>query len=63
MNQTRLGTISYDVIRREVSNIQRTTSNAELGNFVRGVVELEREIYMEMEREISNNNEDNRCKS
>ena len=58
MNQTRLGTLSYDVIRREVSNINRITSNAELGNFVRGVVELEREIYMEMEREISNNNED-----
>lgn len=36
---------AYNVIRREVRNFQRTTTDAELGNYVRGVVDLQSELY------------------
>ena len=36
---------AYKIIRREVNNFQRETDDAELGNFVRGVVALQTELY------------------
>ena len=40
----------YRVIRREARSFDRTTNDTELGNFVRGVIELETMIYSEQER-------------
>ena len=42
---SKLKEVSFDVIRRETRNFERQTGDAELGSFVRGVVELETEIY------------------
>jgi len=39
--------LAYNVIRRKTSNILNPASNEELGSFVRGVVDLESEIYKE----------------
>ena len=39
--------LAYNVIRRKTSNILNPVSNEELGSFVRGVVDLESEIYKE----------------
>ena len=46
--------MAYNVIRREVSDFQRTTNDAELGNFVKGVVALQREIYIKKCNEMIN---------
>lgn len=37
--------VAYNVIRREVTDFQRTTTDAELGNYVRGVVNLQSELF------------------
>ena len=52
--------LSYNVIRREVSNFQRTTNDAELGNFVKGVVALEKEIYITKMNEMINTPRENK---
>ena len=39
--------LAYNVIRRKTNNILNPISNEELGSFVRGVVDLESEIYKE----------------
>jgi len=45
IDEKKLKEMCFDVIRRETSNFERETSDAELGNFVRGVVALEIELY------------------
>ncbi len=45
---------AYRVIRREVRDFERMTSDAELGNFVRGVVDLQFELYRRLQEENNN---------
>ena len=40
-----LVTTAYDVIRRETRRYNRGTNDAELGNYVKGVVDLQTELY------------------
>jgi len=47
-----LENISYNVIRREVNNFERETTDSELGNFVRGVVKLQTELWGKMSEEV-----------
>ena len=37
--------IAYDVIRRETRRYDRKSNDAELGNYVKGVVDLQTELY------------------
>ena len=46
---------AYRIIRRETNCFERTTNDAELGNFVRGVVALQTELYAKLEDERSEN--------
>ena len=55
MRNEELQLTAYRVIRREVNCFERTTNDAELGNFVRGVVALQTELYSRMENECSEN--------
>lgn len=36
---------AYDVIRREARRFNRESNDAELGNYVKGVVDLQTELY------------------
>ena len=36
---------AYDVIRRETRRYSRESNDAELGNYVKGVVDLQTELY------------------
>lgn len=36
---------AYDVIRRETRRYDRKSNDAELGNYVKGVVDLQTELY------------------
>ena len=36
---------AYDVIRRETRRYNRESNDAELGNYVKGVVDLQTELY------------------
>ncbi len=36
---------AYDVIRREARRYNRESNDAELGNYVKGVVDLQTELY------------------
>ena len=50
MSENELAVECFRVIRREVRDFERETTDAELGNFVRGVVELETCLYSMQER-------------
>ena len=59
MDEFGLEIMAYNVIRREVSSIvssgiTRETRDAELGNFVKGVVALQRDISMMADIEYNN---------
>ena len=41
----KLAITSYDVIRRETRRYDRKSNDAELGNYVKGVVDLQTELY------------------
>ena len=41
---------AYDVIRRETRRYNRESNDAELGNYVKGVVDLQTEIYSLLEK-------------
>lgn len=43
--------LAYRLIRIEVRRFDRTTTDSELANYVRGVVDLETQIYDEICRE------------
>lgn len=36
---------AYDVIRRETRRYNRESNDAELGNYVKGIVDLQTELY------------------
>lgn len=46
---------AFRLIRRELRRFDRETNDSELGNYVRGVVDLETEIYAQLLK--SNENE------
>lgn len=49
---------AYRLIRIEARRFDRTTTDSELGNYVRGIVDLQTELYGELnkvESEISSN--------
>ena len=42
--------LAYRLIRIETRRFDRTTTDSELANFVRGVVDLQTELYEELNR-------------
>lgn len=40
--------MAYKVIRREGHTFERTTTDSEFGNYVRGVLDLQAEIFRKM---------------
>ena len=54
IEQEKIMLAAYKTIRREARDFQRDTSNAELGNYVRGVVDLQTELYSIYELENMN---------
>ena len=53
----KLKIIAFDTIRHEVRNFGRTTTDAEVGNYVRGVLDLYCEIMKDVQNQISVNSE------
>ena len=52
---------AYDVIRRETRRYDRKSNDAELGNYVKGVVDLQTELYKntQFQTALLNESEDN----
>lgn len=50
MNETTIELAAYRLIRIEARRFDRESSDAELGNYVRGVVDLQTEIYSLLEK-------------
>lgn len=48
MNEDAIERMAYRLIRREVRRFDRTTTDGELANYVRGVVDLQTELYGEL---------------
>ena len=57
INEEILEREAYRLIRIEVRRFDKTTTNSELANYVRGVVDLQTELYENLtkESEVSNN--------
>jgi hypothetical protein len=51
MTTTTVELLAYRLIRIEVRRFDRTTTDSELANYVRGVVDLQTQIYDEICRE------------
>ena len=49
--------LAYRLIRIEVRRFDRITTDSELANYVRGVVDLQTQLYAEVERESNENTE------
>ncbi len=45
MNEEEIERLAYRLIRREVRRFDRATTDSELANYVRGVVDLQTELY------------------
>ena len=45
---------AYDVIRRETRRYDRKSNDAELGNYVKGVVDLQTELYNNEQLKVAN---------
>ena len=45
MNETELELMAYMLIRRECRRFDRTTTDSELANYIKGIVDLQTEIY------------------
>ena len=50
MNEDTIERLAYRLIRRETRRFDRTTSDSELANYVRGVVDLQTELYGELSK-------------
>lgn len=48
---------AYDVIRRETRRYNRESNDAELGNYVKGVVDLQTELYKNAQFQTALNEE------
>ena len=44
--------IAYNLIRREVRRFDRGTTDAELANYIRGIVDLQTELYSVIGHEV-----------
>ena len=51
MNEDAIERLAYRLIRRETRRFNRTTSDSELANYVRGVVDLQTELYGEFAKQ------------
>lgn len=45
MNENELELIAYRLIRRECRRFDRTTTDGELANYIKGIVDLQTAIY------------------
>jgi hypothetical protein len=58
VNEEMIERLAYRLIRIEVRRFDRTTTDSELANYVRGVVDLQTDLYGELTRveseEVSN---------
>jgi len=50
MNEDAIERMAYRLIRIEVRRFDRTTTDGELANYVRGVVDLQTELYEELNK-------------
>lgn len=50
VNEETIEKMAYRLIRKEVRRFDRTTTDSELANYVRGVVDLQTELYGELTR-------------
>lgn len=57
MNEDTIERLAYRLIRRETRRFDRTTSDSELANYVRGVVDLQTELYGELSKQESTETE------
>lgn len=53
MNEDAIERFAYRLIRREVRRFDRTTTDGELANYVRGIVDLQTELYGELSKKES----------
>ena len=49
--------LAYRLIRIEVRRFDRITTDSELANYVRGVVDLQTQLYAEVERQSNEDTE------
>lgn len=45
MNEEMIERLAYKLIRKEVKKFERTTTDSELANYIRGVIDLQMELY------------------
>lgn len=58
MNEEIIERMAYRLIRIEVRRFDRTTTDSELANYIRGVVDLQTQLYEELNNvESENKNE------
>lgn len=57
MNNDMFEHMAYRLIRREVRRFDRETTDSELANYVRGVVDMQTELYSESMRLINEQRE------
>lgn len=50
INEAMLEKEAYRLIRIEARRLDRTTTDSELGNYVRGVVDLQTQLYGELNK-------------
>ena len=50
INEEAIERMAYRLIRREVRRFDRITTDSELANYVRGVVDLQTELYGELSK-------------
>lgn len=50
MNEETIERLAYRLIRREIRRFDRTTTDSEVANYVRGVVDLQTQLYEELNR-------------
>ena len=55
MNEEIIEKMAYRLIRKEVRRFDRTTTDSELANYIRGVVDLQTDLYSDLTRIESEN--------
>lgn len=50
MNEEAIERMAYRLIRREIRRFDRTTTDSEVANYVRGVVDLQTQLYEELNK-------------
>lgn len=57
INEEMIERLAYRLIRIEVRRFDRITTDGELANYVRGVVDLQTQLYAEISRESNEDTE------